>query len=82
MTKTDINEAIGKAIKRERKAHHLTQEQLAAKVGISRPGLFRTCSDTQVFRCRSSTHEAPRRSGRRPWKAVFLEFVGAFVGAT
>lgn len=39
MTKTDINEAIGKAIKRERKAHHLTQEQLAAKVGISRPVL-------------------------------------------
>lgn len=39
MTKTDINEAIGKAIKRERKAHRLTQEQLAAKVGISRPVL-------------------------------------------
>ena len=39
MTKTDINEAIGKAIKRERKAHHMTQEQLAAKVGISRPVL-------------------------------------------
>ena len=39
MTKTDINKAIGKAIKRERKAHHLTQEQLAAKVGISRPVL-------------------------------------------
>ena len=39
MAKTDINEAIGKAIKRERKAHHLTQEQLAAKVGISRPVL-------------------------------------------
>ena len=39
MTRSDINEAIGKAIKRERKARHMTQEQLAAKVGISRPVL-------------------------------------------
>ena len=39
MTRSDINEAIGKAIKRERKARHMTQEQLAARVGISRPVL-------------------------------------------